>query len=930
MDKQMGVWTVKLLLIAVLKALLCSLYIVPGVSGTQGSIFVDCGSNASYVDKVTNVSWVPDAQYITTGVNGYVPSAQTNYPNFSEFTTVRYFPDSTAKNCYSFPAISNQTYLIRGTFFYGFYDNSTTTPSFQMGIDGTIVANVTFNDTVTFVYYEFTYVSGLNTNATFLCLLRDSSNSIPFISAISFSPLPDDYFYGVSPLPPNQGYYVQTKYRLNFGGNRLVRYPDDIYDRYWYPEGSNSTFLESSTPPPQILTTNHTIDQSNLSPVVIPEAVIDTALTTTGGNITIIFPDDYIYDPFVIFYYAELDATANATSRQFYLQAPQFPTIVYNPIVNASSQFSVNDDYFNDFSYAGWDIVLYQDQTIHSPLGPLVNALEVLEISENLMNILTNQEDALAIEEIKLSQSNLANWTGDPCVPTPHPWVTCSTSGSTAPIITEVDLSDYNLVGPISPNFGDLSNLISLALQYNELNGSLPQQLTRLTNLKILQLQNNMLSGELPAWLASLPSLQDLLIQNNNFSGPIPPSLISHRGTWTFTYAPGNPMLGSPTSKSTNIGIIIGPIIGGILALVIIIGVIVYFQVQNKRGKTTKTSGDLQMMKSSHQGAKFYSIAEVTIASDNFKTIIGKGGFGHVYYGKLEDGQEVAIKVLDVKSTQGPSEFFNEVDVLSKVSHRNLVSLIGYCHEDNQQMLIYEFMHKGSLRDHLYGDLPMLTTEKLDWKSRMNIALNAAQGLEYLHSGSNHSIIHRDVKSSNILLSNNMEIAKVADFGLSRLIYGENDITHVTTNVKGTVGYLDPEYFTTRCLSPKSDVYGFGVVLLEIISGRMPIDPTLPNCDAWNLCEWVRSNLQAGNIDKILDPIVKASNPQLDALWKVAEIAIQCVEPKSIHRPTMTKVVEELRAAVLQEGLNSSGCSQHDRYEIQDEYGSQIDAFNPR
>ncbi len=194
-----------------------------------GSIFVDCGSNASYVDKVTNISWVPDAQYITTGVNGYVPSAQTNYPNFSEFTTVRYFPDSTAKNCYSFPAILNQTYQIRGTFFYGFYDNATTTPSFQLGIDGTKVANVSFNDAATFVYYEFSYVSGLNTNATFLCLLRDSSNSIPFISAISFSPLTDDFFYGYSPPPPNKGHYVQTKYRLNFGGNRFVRYASKNY-----------------------------------------------------------------------------------------------------------------------------------------------------------------------------------------------------------------------------------------------------------------------------------------------------------------------------------------------------------------------------------------------------------------------------------------------------------------------------------------------------------------------------------------------------------------------------------------------------------------------------------------------------------------------------------------------------------------------------
>jgi hypothetical protein len=184
---------------------------------------------------------------------------------------------------------------------------------------------------------------------------------------------------------------LRSFYHYNFSG--YYRYPDDIYDRYWYPEGSNSTFLESTTPPPQILTTNQNIDENNISPVVIPEAVIDTALTTTGGNITIIFPDDYVYNAFVVFYYAELDATANATSRQFYLEAPGNPAVVINPIVNAS-QFSVNYEWYSDFSYvAGWDIVLYQDQTIYSPLGPLVNALEFLAISENSMTILTNHED---------------------------------------------------------------------------------------------------------------------------------------------------------------------------------------------------------------------------------------------------------------------------------------------------------------------------------------------------------------------------------------------------------------------------------------------------------------------------------------------------------------------------------------------------------
>jgi hypothetical protein len=184
---------------------------------------------------------------------------------------------------------------------------------------------------------------------------------------------------------------LRSFYHYNFSG--YCRYPDDIYDRYWYPVGPNSTFLESTTPPPQILTTNHTIDQSNISPVVIPEAVIDTALTTTGDNITIIFPDDYTYEAFLLFYYAELDATANATSRQFYLQATEFKTIVINPFVNASL-FSVYFEGYVDFYYvAGWDIVLYRDQTIYSPLGPLVTALELLEISENFMTILTNHED---------------------------------------------------------------------------------------------------------------------------------------------------------------------------------------------------------------------------------------------------------------------------------------------------------------------------------------------------------------------------------------------------------------------------------------------------------------------------------------------------------------------------------------------------------
>ncbi len=188
-----------------------------------GSVFVDCGSNASYVDSITNISWVPDApEYITTGVNGDVSSARSIYPNFSEFTTVRYFPDTRAQNCYSFPVIQNSAYLIRGTFFYGYYDNGTKLPSFQMAIDGTIVANVTFDNAAVFVYHEFVVVSV--SDVTFLCLVRDSSNSVPFISAISFSFLPAEFGDSTFLEYDTPLRYYETKYRLNFGGDGLVRY----------------------------------------------------------------------------------------------------------------------------------------------------------------------------------------------------------------------------------------------------------------------------------------------------------------------------------------------------------------------------------------------------------------------------------------------------------------------------------------------------------------------------------------------------------------------------------------------------------------------------------------------------------------------------------------------------------------------------------
>ena len=285
------------------------------------------------------------------------------------------------------------------------------------------------------------------------------------------------------------------------------------------------------------------------------------------------------------------------------------------------------------------------------------------------------------------------------------------------------------------------------------------------------------------------------------------------------------------------------------------------------------------------------SFTEIKSATKNFnqKQLIGQGGFGNVYKGTLSDGTKVAVKRSLPGSGQGFSEFQTEVMVLSKIRHQHLLSLIGYCEERSEMILVYEFMEKGTLTDHLYkADLP-----RLSWKQRLEICIGAARGLHYLHKDSSEVIIHRDVKSTNILLDQNL-IAKVADFGLSKS--GPLDETHISTKVKGTFGYLDPEYFKTQQLTEKSDVYSFGVVLLEVLCARPAIDNLLPR-DQMNLAEWAMTCKQKGVIEEIVDPSIKDQiNP--NSLKKFTETAEKCLQEEGSDRPAMSDVIWDLEYAL--------------------------------
>ncbi|XP_078180279.1 putative serine/threonine-protein kinase PBL25 [Carex rostrata] len=290
--------------------------------------------------------------------------------------------------------------------------------------------------------------------------------------------------------------------------------------------------------------------------------------------------------------------------------------------------------------------------------------------------------------------------------------------------------------------------------------------------------------------------------------------------------------------------------------------------------------------------AQTFTFRELAAATKNFRPdcLIGEGGFGRVYKGTLEkSGQVVAVKQLDRNGLQGNREFLVEVLMLSLLHHANLVNLVGYCADGDQRLLVYEYMPSGSVEDHLFD----ITEEQqpLDWFTRMRIAYGAAQGLEYLHEKANPPVIYRDLKSSNILLDENFN-PKLSDFGLAKLgPMGEK--THVSSRVMGTYGYCAPEYARTGHLTVKSDVYTFGVVLLELISGRRAIDTAKPTNEQ-NLVTWAMPMFRdQKRYPDLIDPLIEDDYPS-KALNQAVAVAAMCLQEEATVRPLMADVVMAL------------------------------------
>ncbi|GMY05130.1 leucine-rich repeat receptor protein kinase HPCA1-like isoform X1, partial [Fagus crenata] len=355
-----------------------------------------------------------------------------------------------------------------------------------------------------------------------------------------------------------------------------------------------------------------------------------------------------------------------------------------------------------------------------------------------------------------------------------------------------------------------------------------------------------------------------------------------------------------------SIGIIIGATAGGTVLLLLVLVAGVYAFRQKKRAERASDqlnpfacwdpnsgSGGVPQLK----GARCFSFEELKKYTNKFSeaNFIGSGGYGKVYQGTLPTGQLIAIKRAQTESMQRGIEFKTEIELLSRVHHKNVVSLIGFCFDQGEQMLVYEYVPNGTLKDSLSGKSGI----SLDWMRRLKLALGAARGLAYLHELANPPIIHRDIKSTNILLDEHLN-AKVSDFGLSKPM-GDDKKGHISTQVKGTMGYMDPEYYMSQQLTEKSDVYSFGVLMLELITARMPIERGKYIVRVVEMAMDKTKVLY--NLQEILDPAIGLQT-SLKGLEKFVDLVMRCVEESGANRPAMGDVVKEIENIMQLAGLN--------------------------
>ncbi|KAK6943746.1 Protein kinase domain [Dillenia turbinata] len=774
--------------------------------------------------------WISDEQLILGDAAAISVANETR----KQYTTLRHFPADDRKYCYTMSVVSRARYLVRATFLYGNFDNNNVYPKFDISLGATHWSTIVVSDANTIEVRELIFLAS---DPSVTVCLSNATTGQPFISTLELRQFNGSIYH----TEFEDRFYLSTSARINFGADSdaPIRYPDDPFDRLWQSDSlKKANYLVDVAP--------GTVKVSTQMPIYVdkddmpPQKVMQTAVVGTNGSLTYrLNLDGFPGTGWAMTYFAEIEDLDPGETRKFRLVLPDYPElskITVDIRENAQGNYRLYEPGFTNLSLP---FVLYFKfaKTSDSARGPLVNAMEISKYLEKNDGSL----DGGVMADL-VSHYSSADWAqegGDPCLPVRWSWVVCNSDPQ--PRIISINLSKKNLTGNIPSELAKLTGLVELWLDGNSLTGPIPD-FTGCLNLKIIHLENNRLSGELPSSLTDLPSLKELYVQNNVLSGTVPSGLLSKNLVFNYT---GNANLHKESKRKNHIIIIIGASVGAaVLLFATVVSCLLMHKGEDKSHGKEEMDHPLPPQKlvsslndAASEAAHCFTFSEIEDATKKFEKKIGSGGFGVVYHGRLKDGREVAVKVLTNDSYQGKQEFSNE---------------------------------------------------------RLEIAEDAGKGIEYLHTGCVPTIIHRDLKSSNILLDKHMR-AKVSDFGLSKLAVDGG--SHVSSIVRGTVGYLDPEYYISQHLTNKSDAYSFGVILLELISGQEAISSESFGVSCRNIVQWAKLHIESGDIQGIIDPSL-GNDYDIQSVWKIAEKALMCVQPHGNMRPPISEVLKEIQDAI--------------------------------
>ncbi|KAJ4896672.1 Leucine-rich repeat protein kinase family protein [Raphanus sativus] len=687
----------------------------------SGFVSLDCGlipKSTTYREKTTNITYTSDTDYIDSGLVGRINDSY-NTPLQQQTWTLRSFPEG-QRNCYNFNLKANRKYLIRGTFVYGNYDGLNQIPKFDLHVGPNKWTSVILDGVANASIYEMIHV--LPQDRLQVCLVK-TGQTTPFISALELRPL------------NNRSYVTQSGSlasfaRIYFPQNpSYLRFDEDFHDRVWVPCSENETLSISTNLQVNTSSNSYDVPQKVANSAIVPAKPTDPL--NIWWDLGHAKTESYIY-----MHFAEIQNLGNNEIREYNItyNGDQVWESFFRPgklnitTIISPTALSSPDGIFN-FTFT---------MTKNSTLPPLINALEVYTVVENLL-LAAYQDEVSAMMNIKKTYglNKKISWQGDPCSPQIYRWegVNCLQLDSDQPLIISLNLTTSGLNGTITPDIAKLIQLRELDLSKNDLSGDIPQFLADMKMLTLINLSGN------PKLSLTIPDSLQQRINNKSIT-----LIIDHKPSRNFTLV---------TIEISVAGVITAL---AILAICFIIA-------RKKHNKVSSSVNSEKRLSNQSIGTKerIFTYSEILKMTNNFQRVLGKGGYGRVYYGNLNDTQ-VAVKMLfHTSAAQDYKHFKAEVELLVRVHHRHLVGLVGYCDDGDNLALIYEYMANGDLKENMSGKRG---EHVLTWENRILIAMEAAQGDE-------------------------------------------------TTL-----------YYITNLLSEKSDVYSFGVVLLEIITNQPVIDTT--------------------------------------------------------------------------------------------------------